>query len=76
MSPALNTRYVPYHRDICTAALHVYTLGTAMYQAIINHPIWSATLCTECEVQDLRGSRAQTGTVKGPNRGGHYINLN
>ena len=47
VSSAPNTRYAPYHRDIYTAAPIFYTPGTAMYEAIINHPLWSGTLWTE-----------------------------
>ena len=43
VSSAHNTRYAPHHRDIYMAAPSIYTTGTAMYQAMINHPIRSAT---------------------------------
>ena len=44
VSSAHNTCYASHHRDIYMAApQHLYTMGTAMYQAMINHPLWSAT---------------------------------
>ena len=43
VSSAHKTRYAPYHRDIYMAAPSFYTAATAMYQAIINYPLLSAT---------------------------------